>query len=62
LFLSPSLKKKLAGLTFAQDRFKTKCDGVIRTLTEDEFARIFQKWLERCKKCVCISGEYVQEC
>jgi hypothetical protein len=38
LFLFHTLKKELAGLILSLDEFKTKREGIIRTLTEDEFA------------------------
>ncbi len=57
----PTLKKKLAGLAMTLDEFKTKWEGVVRTLTEDDFARAFERWLHRCQKCICISGEFVKK-
>jgi hypothetical protein len=27
-----------------------KWEGVIRTLSKEDFARAFQRWLERCEK------------
>jgi hypothetical protein len=41
--------------------FKKKWEEVIRTLTEDDFARVFERWLNRCKKCVRIGGGYVEK-
>jgi hypothetical protein len=44
LFLT--LKRELAGLTLLSlDEFKTKWEGVIRTLTKDDFTKAFQRWL-----------------
>ncbi len=43
------------------DEFKTKWEGVIRMLSKDDFARAFQRWLERCEKCIGISGGYVEK-
>jgi hypothetical protein len=48
LLLSSTLKKEVAVLTLSLDKFKTNWEGVIRPLTEDKFARVFQKWLECC--------------
>ncbi len=31
------------------DKFKTKWEVVIRMLSKDDFARAFQRWLERSK-------------
>jgi hypothetical protein len=36
----------------SQDEFKTKWEGVVTTLTKDDFATAFQRWLERCEKCI----------
>jgi hypothetical protein len=50
------LKRKLLGLTLTQEGFKTKWEGVIRALSKDDFTKAFQRWLERCKKCIQING------
>jgi hypothetical protein len=42
-FLFPTLKRELAGLSVSLDEFKTKWEGVVRTLTEDYFARAFER-------------------
>jgi histone-lysine N-methyltransferase SETMAR len=60
-FLFPALKRELAGLTLSQDEFKTKWEGVVRTLNKDNFATAFQRWLERCKKCIRINGFFVEK-
>jgi histone-lysine N-methyltransferase SETMAR len=60
-FLFPTLKRELAGLTMSLDEFKQKWEGVIRTLTKDDFARAFERWLHRCEKCVRIGGGYVEK-
>jgi hypothetical protein len=43
------------GHTFSQDEFKMKWKGVTKTLTADDFAVAFKRWLQRCKKIVCIA-------
>jgi histone-lysine N-methyltransferase SETMAR len=60
-FLFPTLKRELAGLSMTLDEFKTKWEGVIRTLTEDDFARASERWPHRCKKCIRIGGGYVEK-
>ncbi len=60
-FLFPTLKRQLAGLSMTLDEFKTKWEGVARTLTEGDFARAFKRWQHRCKKCVRIGGGYVKK-
>jgi histone-lysine N-methyltransferase SETMAR len=58
-FLFPTLKRELAGLSMSLVEFKTKWEGVMRTLTEDDLA--FERWQHRCKKCVRIGGGYVEK-
>jgi histone-lysine N-methyltransferase SETMAR len=60
-FLFPELKRELAGLTLSQDEFKTKWEGVVRTLTKDNFATAFQSGLERCEKYIRINNFYVKK-
>jgi hypothetical protein len=42
-FLFPTLQRELAGLSMSLDEFKTKWEGVVRTLTEDDFTRAFER-------------------
>jgi histone-lysine N-methyltransferase SETMAR len=60
-FLFPTLKKELSGLTLTFTEFKTMWEGVVRTITKDDFARAFVRWYERCEKCVRIGGNYVEK-
>jgi histone-lysine N-methyltransferase SETMAR len=60
-FLFPELKRELVGLTLSQDEFKTKWEGVVRTLTKDDFATAFQSGLERCEKYIQINNFYVEK-
>ncbi len=60
-FLFPSLKRELGGLSMSLDEFKTKWEGVVRTLTEDNFARAFERWLHHCEKYVRIGSGYVEK-
>jgi histone-lysine N-methyltransferase SETMAR len=41
--LFPTLKKELSGLTLTFTEFKTMWEGVVRTLTKDDFARAFMR-------------------
>jgi hypothetical protein len=43
-FLFPALMRELVGLILSLDKFKTKWEGVIRTLTKDDFTMAFQRW------------------
>jgi hypothetical protein len=54
------LKRVLAGLILSQDEFKTKWEGVSETLTEN-FILAFKRYLERCKKVVCIGNGYTDK-
>ena len=60
-FLFPTLKRELAGHTMALEEFRKKWEGVIRKLTKEDFTKAFQRWLERCKKCVEVHGNYVEK-
>jgi len=60
-FLFPKLKRELAGITMTQEEFKKKWEGVLRTLSKDDYARAFTRWLERCEKCIRINGDYVEK-
>jgi hypothetical protein len=40
-FLFPKLKKKLAGITMTQERFKKEWEGVLRGNSREEFAKAF---------------------
>jgi hypothetical protein len=60
-FLFPTLKRELAGQTLSLDEFKTKWEGVIRTLNKDDFAKAFERWLEHCEKCIRIGSGYVEK-
>jgi histone-lysine N-methyltransferase SETMAR len=52
-FLFPRLKRELAGLSMTLDEFKTKWEGFMRMLTEDDFTRASRGGYH-CKKCIRI--------
>jgi histone-lysine N-methyltransferase SETMAR len=60
-FLFPRVKAELAGISMTQDTFQKKWDGVLRTISKDDFAAAFRRWKERCEKCVRIGGGYVEK-
>ncbi len=60
-FLFRKVKEALAGITLDQDSLKTAWEGVIRTITADDFATAFRRWLERAEKCVRIAGNFVKK-
>jgi hypothetical protein len=59
------LKKKpkwgLAGRSLDQDGIKNAWEGVTRSLIAVDFAAAFRSWLERCKKCDGLGGEFTEK-
>ena len=55
-FLFPKVKLALAGKNLTPETFKKEWEGVIRTIHIDEFSMAFQRWLERCQKCIDVEG------
>jgi hypothetical protein len=53
--------KRVAGLTLSFDLFKTKLEGVIEALAEDNFTMSFKRWLQCCKMVVCIDYGYTDK-
>jgi histone-lysine N-methyltransferase SETMAR len=60
-FLFPKVKKELAGLTLARETFKKEWEGAVRTFMTADFAKAFQQWYHRCKKCVAIGSSYIEK-
>ena len=60
-FLFPKLKSGLEGLRLNQDTFKKEWEGVVRSVSKDDFTAAFNKWIERCEKCIRIGGGYVEK-
>jgi hypothetical protein len=52
---------QVAGLSLTQDSFKNTWEGVIRTLSKEDFATAFRRWYKQCEKCVKIGGNYVEK-
>ena len=42
------------------DRASTWCVQVLRS-PKEAFAAAMQSWRERCEKCVCLQGDYVEK-
>ena len=61
LFLFPKIKTDLAGNTMTQDSLQKTWDGVLRTITKDDFSKAFHRWVECCQKCIDIAGDYVEK-
>jgi hypothetical protein len=51
----------LAGRSLDQDGIKNTWEGVMRSQIAVAFAVAFRSWLERCKKCVCLGGEFTEK-
>jgi hypothetical protein len=51
------VKQHLANVTLTLDTW----EWAIRTITTDEFAAAYCRWIEGNKKCVRIDGQYVEQ-
>jgi hypothetical protein len=60
-FLFKKSKWGLAGWSLDQDSIKNAWEGVVRSLIAVNLAAAFRSWLEHCKKCVCLSSEFVKK-
>ena len=60
-FLFRKVKEELAGLSLTADSLKQTWEGVIRGIAAEDFATAFQRWHERCEKCIRIGGDYVEK-
>ena len=52
----------LRGLWLCQEQghLCTRCVQVLRS-PKEAFAAAMQSWRERCEKCVCLQGDYVEK-
>lgn len=60
-FLFPRVKADLAGEFLDAETFKTRWDGVVNTITKEQFGEAYQKWVHRHEKCVQLDGDYVEK-
>ncbi len=60
-FLLKKTKWGLAGRSLDQDGIKNAQEGVARSLIAVDLTAAFRSWLERCKKCVRLSSEFVEK-
>ncbi len=51
----------LEGWSLDQNDIKNAWEGVARSLIAVDLAATFRSWLERCKKCVRLTGEFVEK-
>ena len=60
-WLFPNLKEKLRGCRYERiEDTKEAVTKVIDTLTQEDFNGAFQKFLERCNKCIAAGGYYLE--
>ena len=60
-WLFPKLKEKLRGCRYETiEEMKEAVTNVIDTFTQVDFHWTFQKFLERCNKCIAAGGDYVK--
>ncbi len=60
-FLFPKGKTALSGRTLARSSFQKEWERVVRSINTSAFANAYQKWYERCVKCVQLKGDYVEK-
>jgi histone-lysine N-methyltransferase SETMAR len=60
-FLFPKVKRELAGLSLTKETFKKEWEGATKTLKVADFTTAFRHWFEHCKKCIDITGFYVEK-
>ena len=46
-----------------QGKKKKKCTWCVQVLRspKEAFAAVMQSWRERCEKCLCLQGDYVEK-
>jgi hypothetical protein len=55
------VKRELASLILTKDTFKKEWDGAAKTLKAADFSTAFRRWFEHCKKCIEITGLYIEK-
>jgi hypothetical protein len=61
-FLFWKVKEQLAGLHLIQESLKSPWEGVMHTITKDEFATAFRRKYECSEKCIWgIQGKYLKK-
>ena len=54
------LRIKIESVSFLVHRLYTWCVPVLRS-PKEAFAAAMQSWRERCEKCVCLQGDYIEK-
>ncbi len=60
-FFFRCVKEELAGVTLDQSTLKKEWEGVMRSISAEEFATAFRLWFKRCQKCIEIGSGYVKK-
>ena len=60
ILLSHSNPRYFSATHVAISRVITWCVQVLRS-PKEAFAAAMQSWRERCEKCVCLQGDYVEK-
>jgi hypothetical protein len=50
----PTMKRELQGK-------KTACSTILLKLAANDLQHVFEKWVERCKKCITCQGRYIKK-
>ena len=61
-WLFPTMKDTLRGCTFSsRSALATEIFQWSERTPQKAFAEAMQSWRERCEKCVCLQGDYVEK-
>ena len=60
-FFFPKVKDVIAGNLITDSSVRTEWERAVNTLTTDDFRTAFNKWLERCNKCIDVEGRYIEK-
>jgi hypothetical protein len=60
-FFFRRVKEELAGVRSTPETIKKDWEGVMQSITMEEFTVTFRRWLDCCKKCIRINGGYVEK-
>ncbi len=55
------MKEELAGVRLTPETIKKTWEGVVQSISVEEFAIAFRQWLDRCNKCIRINAGHVEK-
>jgi hypothetical protein len=56
------MKRELRGKKFPSDQeVKTACSTILLKLAANGLQHVFEKWVERCKKCIACRRRYFEK-